>query len=420
MEVNWYDAIIAAVLVICTWRGAAKGFAWQIATIGAIVICFVFAGQASVLLAPIIQVDPPLNRWIAMFILYIGASFVSFGAARLIRGTLKKWQFEEFDSHLGAVFGFVRGIAFALVITFFAVTLSDSLRGQVLNSYSGYSAGKILTTLHPVLPDEFHGVIDPYIEELGHTVVHDDTSAGAHDQSPIGDQGAGHPSQNSDHGSDFGTPPGTATPGAVSNPQPNDRDDFDGDFGPPPTLHRVPSAAPAPQHLATPAPTAITDIEQVIEGIPNDLKQSAMTAWRNTAEEDRQKLLNSLQSAIPGVIKTVSQRWASGEPTDENARLQRDRMLREIVAIYSADGQQQQRMIQQAERALVGVPEEVTDSVLSDWYADILGPSVPDPDPSTDMTTRFDKRILRQLRSHGVPLDYLRAELRTRLMGTTR
>ena len=69
----------------------------------------------SLALAPLITVKPPLNRWIAMFILYIGFSLISFGVARQLRDWIEKAQFVEYDRHLGALLGLVKGIVICLL-----------------------------------------------------------------------------------------------------------------------------------------------------------------------------------------------------------------------------------------------------------------------------------------------------------------
>ncbi len=81
----WYDILVLGILVVALLRGAIKGFVWQLASIAALVLCFVFAETASVAMAPYIGVEPPLNRWIAMFVLYIVCSLISFAIARRLR-----------------------------------------------------------------------------------------------------------------------------------------------------------------------------------------------------------------------------------------------------------------------------------------------------------------------------------------------
>jgi len=162
----WFDALILCTLAFAIIRGAMKGIVWQLAVIGSLVFCFAFAGTLSLAVAPHIGVKPPLNRWIAMFIIYAVFSFVAFGVARLVRDWIEAVRFVDYDRHLGAVLGFVKGTIFCLVLTFFSVTLSEDLRGQVMASQSGRLAAIVMDRLHPVMPDELHDVLEPYIHQL--------------------------------------------------------------------------------------------------------------------------------------------------------------------------------------------------------------------------------------------------------------
>ncbi|MFO0177046.1 MAG: hypothetical protein ACK55P_07585 [Planctomyces sp.] len=54
--------------------------------------------------------------------------------------------------------------------------------------------------------------------------------------------------------------------------------------------------------------------------------------------------------------------------------------------------------------------------VLEDWHADALG-LARDPDIGTDVDTRLDERIVRQLSRAGVSVEQLDRDLRSRLRG---
>ena len=80
----WYDLLTLGILMYAMFRGAMKGIVWQLATIAALLMCFFFSGSLSHVIAPFIRVEEPLNKWIAMLVLYLGFSFVSFGVARVM------------------------------------------------------------------------------------------------------------------------------------------------------------------------------------------------------------------------------------------------------------------------------------------------------------------------------------------------
>jgi membrane protein required for colicin V production len=166
MPISWYDMVMAAFLLFALIRGAMKGIVWQLAAIAAIVLCFYFSGTLSSEIAPMIPVAAPANRWVAMFLLYVAFSFVSFGLARIVRNAMEKAKFEAFDRHLGAVFGLVKGVAFCLVVTFFVVTYSKEMHDVVMNSHTAYASAIIMDRLHPVMPEKLHDVLNPYIHSL--------------------------------------------------------------------------------------------------------------------------------------------------------------------------------------------------------------------------------------------------------------
>lgn len=190
----WYDILILVILGYATIRGAQKGLIWQLAWIAAIVLCFAFSETLSLKLAPFVEsagVEPPLSRWVAMFLLYLVFAFASFLVARKIGDWIERHRFVEFDRHLGAIFGFIKGVTFCLVLTFFAVTLSTAGRETIMESRSGYAAAIVMDRLHAVMPDELHAVLEPYIHQLDrpgmdlkHAHDHDSDHHAAHDDAP--------------------------------------------------------------------------------------------------------------------------------------------------------------------------------------------------------------------------------------------
>jgi|HubBroStandDraft_6_1064221.scaffolds.fasta_scaffold25964_2 uncharacterized membrane protein required for colicin V production len=162
----WYDLLTLGILMYAMFRGAMKGIVWQLATIAALLMCFFFSGSLSAAVAPFIRVEPPLNQWIAMFILYLGFSFVSFGVARVAHEMIESMRIEALDRHLGAILGLVKGGMFSLFLTFFLVTLSHSARESIINSESGYVAAVVIDRLDPVIPGDLHALLEPYIRRL--------------------------------------------------------------------------------------------------------------------------------------------------------------------------------------------------------------------------------------------------------------
>jgi len=87
---------------------------------------------------------------------------------RLVSKIIDRVKLREFDRQMGATFGLAKGVLLCVVITFFAVTLSESLRQLVLKSYSGAAIAKLTRNASPLLPKDVSAVIGKYIDELDH------------------------------------------------------------------------------------------------------------------------------------------------------------------------------------------------------------------------------------------------------------
>jgi membrane protein required for colicin V production len=162
----WYDLLTLGILMYSMFRGAMKGIVWQLATIAALLMCFFFSGSLSHVIAPFIRVEEPLNKWIAMLVLYLIFSFVSYGAARVLHDAIENMRIEALDRHLGALLGLVKGGMFSLFLTFFLVTLSHSARESIIRSESGYVAAVAIDRLDPVIPGDLHALLEPYLRRL--------------------------------------------------------------------------------------------------------------------------------------------------------------------------------------------------------------------------------------------------------------
>jgi membrane protein required for colicin V production len=161
-----YDIIMLAVLAGCTFFGAWKGMAWQLASLGSLGASYVVALKFSDQLAPYLGQRAPLNRWAAMLVLYLATSLAVWLAFRVIASFIDRVKLTEFDKQVGAMFGLAKGVLLCVVITFFAVTLSETARNQVLRSRSGHYIAVLIDKADPVMPDEIHDLLGPYLHDL--------------------------------------------------------------------------------------------------------------------------------------------------------------------------------------------------------------------------------------------------------------
>lgn len=162
-----YDIVMLVVLVGAMLYGAVKGFAWQLASIASILGSYFVALKFREPFSQSISVDPPWNRFLAMLILYIGTALLIWVAFRMVSGSIDRMKLREFDNHIGAIFGLIKGGLYCTLITMFAVTLSgQQVREAVVRSKSGNYIARILDRSQSVIPPEIHEVIGPYIERF--------------------------------------------------------------------------------------------------------------------------------------------------------------------------------------------------------------------------------------------------------------
>lgn len=161
-----YDLIMLAVLLVATVLGFIKGMARQVASLASLVASYFVALHGSPILAPYIGQPEPLNRFIAMLLIYLLTSLVIWLVCRRVLQFIERMQLKEFDRQIGGLLGAAKGMLLCLAMTFFAVTLSAQGRETVLASRSGQYIMKLMTQADAVMPKELDTVLKPYVREL--------------------------------------------------------------------------------------------------------------------------------------------------------------------------------------------------------------------------------------------------------------
>ena len=174
-----YDILMVVVLVLATVFGAYKGIAWQLASLGSIIVSYIVAVQFRGPVAELIGASPPWNKFLAMLILYLVTSFVIWLGFRLVSKTIDQMKLKSFDHQIGALFGAAKGVVLCVVITLFAVTLlEESQRRAIIDSRSGHYISRLLSRAHPLMPEELNQVLEPYVERLdGNSIPMFETSS---------------------------------------------------------------------------------------------------------------------------------------------------------------------------------------------------------------------------------------------------
>ncbi len=400
----WYDIVILAILVYATWQGAQRGLVTQLAWIAALILCFKFADKLAPMIEPQINVDQPLRHWIAMLVLYVGFSLGSFMAAGILNSWMEKAKFKDFDRHLGALLGFLKGVVIGLVVTFFAVTVFDSLKAAVLVSYSGRGACWILDTVKPITPDYFPAYLQNALTDLekGLSPIHEEHLG---DAASISDLWTGQPGSSTTPGGVQGQGVGFQLPDIVDG-----------------VMRGL-----NPESLGSPKSSVVntgTSFDEMWRTLPQLAKDQfgaqLQQQWNSATPEQKQSLVNNLgrsfDAEVPSVIggfltnvggQSGGSSGGAGTPSTQGNFSQ---LLNEIGDIYK----NREVVVKKTQDYLIGVPPQIQQAVIEDWFAD-LSLQTTDPDPLTNVRTRLDDRIIRQLDKAGVGFGGLSFDLQQRL-----
>lgn len=387
----WYDVLAVAIVAFTTIRGAMKGVIWQVAAIAGLVLCFVFSESISAAAGPYVHLDPPLNNWVVMIGAYLVFSLVSFSIARLLTEWLEKIKFGDFNRHLGAIFGFAKGVVIVLVLTFFSVTVSERMHEVLQNSRTGPIAANIMYHLHPVMPEKLHDALARYINI--HKLDDPALQAKYEDRELHSDHAHAAPAKDS---SDLILP-----------------SEFDE------ILSKLPQETQA--EFRSLYMKSLNQTKQRESRV--DLLDSLWNTFRNVKSTDQVSsvmdqlkartgtpIVNSTGNSGGSPVTSGAQRSTAPTPTIPESEpttrglSRREQLLYEISAEFSQFAPAQAKIRADIQNQLAGVPETVAVSVLEDWRSDLirarpgeLVEQVFDPDPHTTASTSLKDRIEHQM-----------------------
>jgi membrane protein required for colicin V production len=160
-----YDGVMALIVLYTVVHGYFRGAAWQVAPILSLVLGYMIAMPMSVTMAHYFG-PPPLNRLFALVAIYILVSITVYLMVRSFREGVEKAKLTEYDRHLGAILGGVKGVLVTLVATCMLIIYFPQMREVILKSESSSIAAKIISKIYPILPMAMHSILDPYLKKL--------------------------------------------------------------------------------------------------------------------------------------------------------------------------------------------------------------------------------------------------------------
>mgnify|MGYP001366422167 CR=1 FL=1 len=154
-----YDGAMAAILIAGMVRGAWRGITWQLASIGSLVLGYLFSYPVSAVIAPKLPGTPEAARAMSMAAAYVVVSTAVFAVAWMVRNVIRRLKFDAFDRHLGMMLGGVEGIAVGILATILVASVAPRTRDVIFSSPTGKLVNGLVSHIGPVLPGEIRDAL---------------------------------------------------------------------------------------------------------------------------------------------------------------------------------------------------------------------------------------------------------------------
>ena len=161
-----FDFIVLILVGWLTLRGMMRGIVAQVMSIVSVIVCWGIAVKFSPVVAPMVSDEPPWNRLIAMFILFIACYFAFWLIRGLMNDIIKAIRLKSADRSLGALLGFTKGILLCLILTLFLVVFSENTRNFTLDSISGKYFARGIERISIMIPEDMSEVLSRNLERF--------------------------------------------------------------------------------------------------------------------------------------------------------------------------------------------------------------------------------------------------------------
>ena len=163
-----YDIIILILVGWLTLRGAMKGMVSQLASIAAVIASFWAAVRFGPVLEPVMKsafnVQSPWDKVIGITLAFVGASIAVMFVHRVLANLISVIRMQKYDRLCGALFGFLKGVLIGMILTFFAVMLSEQTRKLAVQSRSGKILVRLIQRTQSLLPDDVSTLIEANLD----------------------------------------------------------------------------------------------------------------------------------------------------------------------------------------------------------------------------------------------------------------
>ena len=163
-----YDIIILILVGWLTLRGMMKGMVSQLASIAGVIVSIWAAIRFGPVLEPIVQstfkVQAPWEKVLGITLAFVGASVAVMFLHRVLANLISAIRMQKYDRLCGGLFGFLKGVLIGMILTFFAVMLSEQTRELATQSHSGNILVRLIQRTQSLLPEDVSTLIEANLE----------------------------------------------------------------------------------------------------------------------------------------------------------------------------------------------------------------------------------------------------------------
>ena len=152
-NISVFDLVVTVLLATATFWGGMRGVVSQISAIATWVLSGLAAARYGAVVGDVVSIPEPWRAPVSALIVFCVALLALTVATRFVKQAVSLAGLKEFDRQAGALFGFFKGCAICVVLTFFCVLWSDKTRDLVDGSKSGPYLASIALLLKSAFPE---------------------------------------------------------------------------------------------------------------------------------------------------------------------------------------------------------------------------------------------------------------------------
>lgn len=152
-NISVFDLVVTVLLATTTFWGGFRGVVSQISAIATWILSGLAAARFGSVVGEIVSIPEPWSAPVSALIVFCVSLLALNVATRFVQRAVSLAGLKEFDRQAGALFGFFKGCAICVVLTFFCVLTAEKTRDLVENSKTGPYIASVALLLKGAFPE---------------------------------------------------------------------------------------------------------------------------------------------------------------------------------------------------------------------------------------------------------------------------